>query len=284
METVFKYNNYRQFLRDYYAEKKRTTGYFTHRYFAQIAGFSSPVFIKLVIDGKANLGKKSIEQICRAMNLSASESSYFENLVWFNQVKSSDKKHHFLQNLRALNEQYEVEVLDTEKYDFYSKWYHSVLREIAPNTNLKDDFAALGELLIPALKKRETKKALKLLQQLQLLQKQEDGSYKQVKKIVSTGSEVESLAIRDLHIQMARLALYALETISKEERDISGLTMGVSRKTVSSIKEEVKNFRERIMRIVAEDENPVDQVYRLNLQFFPLSRLFKKNEEGAHEQ
>jgi len=284
METVFKYNNYRQFLRDYYAEKKRTTGYFTHRYFAQIAGFSSPVFIKLVIDGKANLGKKSIEQICRAMNLSASESSYFENLVWFNQVKSSDKKHHFLQNLRALNEQYEVEVLDTEKYDFYSKWYHSVLREIAPNTNLKDDFAALGELLIPALKKRETKKALKLLQQLQLLQKQEDGSYKQVKKIVSTGSEVESLAIRDLHIQMARLALYALETISKEERDISGLTMGVSRKTVSSIKEEVKNFRERIMRIIAEDENPVDQVYRLNLQFFPLSRLFKKNEEGAHEQ
>jgi uncharacterized protein (TIGR02147 family) len=71
--------------------------------------------------------------------------------------------------------------------------------------------------------------------------------------LISTGSEVESLAVRDLHIQMASLAQEAIKNISKQERDVSGLTMGVSQGTYSKIIDELKNFRERIIRIIAED-------------------------------
>jgi uncharacterized protein (TIGR02147 family) len=283
MYSVFKYNNYRHYIRDYYLEKKRTTGYFTYRYFAQRAGFASPVFIKVVIAGKANLSNKSIEKLCQAMDLPLADCEYFKNLVWFNQAKTAEKKHQFLEKLRDLNQQYSAEVLETDKYDFYSKWYYSVLREIVPNCDLYDDFAALGALLTPALKKRETKKAVKLLEQLQLLQKQADGSYKQARKLISTGSEVESLAVRDLHLQMANLAEEAIENIPKKERDISGLTMGMSRNTYKRIIEELKNFRERIIRIIAEDEDTVDQVYRLNLQFFPLSKRIKGDTKGDKE-
>lgn len=283
MDSIFKYNNYRHYIRDYYLEKKRTTGYFTYRYFAQRAGFASPVFIKLVIAGKANLSNNSIEKLCVAMDLPLTDCEYFKNLVLFNQAKTAEKKHQFLEKLRDLNHHYSAEVLETDKYDFYSKWYYSVLREIVPNSDVYDDCAALGALLIPALKKRETKKAVKLLEQLQLLQKQADGSYKQARKLISTGSEVESLAVRDLHIQMADLAQEAIKNIPKKERDVSGLTMGVSRNTYDKVIKELKNFRERIIRIIAEDEEAVDQVYRLNLQFFPLSKKIKGDKEGVDE-
>lgn len=283
MDSIFKYNNYRQYIRDYYLEKKRTTGYFTYRYFAQRAGFSSPVFIKLVIVGKANLSNKSIEKLCQAMDLPIADCEYFRNLAWFNQAKTAEQKHEFLEKLRNLNQQYSAEVLETDKYDFYSKWYYSVLREIVPNSDLYDDFTRLGALLIPALKKRETKKAIKLLEKLKLLKKQKDGSYRQARKLISTGSEVESLAVRDLHLQMANLAEEAIKNIPKKERDISGLTMGMSRNTCKKIIEELKNFRERMIRIIAEDEDAVDQVYRLNLQFFPLSKRIKGDKEGVDD-
>ena len=48
-------------------------------------------------------------------------------------------------------------------------------------------------------------------------------------------------------------------------------------------REELKNFRERVIRIIAEDEDAVDQVYRLNLQFFPLSKRIKGDTKGDKE-
>ncbi len=283
MESIFKYNNYRHFIRDYYHLKKRTTGYFTYRYFAQRAGFSSPVFIKLVIEGKSRLSDKSIEKLCHAMDLSKSEQDYFTNLVWFNQAKTAEKKHSYLEKLRELNQKYCAEVLETDKFDFYSRWYYSVLREIAPNVKEDIDIEQLGSLLLPPLKKRETKKALDRLAQLGLLIKDEQGSYSQARKLISTGSEVESLAVRDLHTQMAECAKRAIEQVPKEERDVSGLTMGMSKKSYDHIMKELALFRQNIVRIIAEDTEPVERVYRLNLQLFPLSKDLKSAREDKSE-
>lgn len=286
MNEIFTYNNYRTYLKDYYLEKKRTTGYFTYRYFAQIAGFSSPVFIKLVIDGKTNLSSRSVEKLSRAMGLTNGEREYFENLVRFNQAKKSEQKRQYLQKLRDLNKRFSVEVLDTDKYDYYTRWYHSVLREVAPNADVGDDYKALGELLLPPIKRRETGRAVKLLLELGLLERADDGTLKQAQKLVSTGSEVESLAVRDLHAQMANLARDAIEQVPKDERDISGITVGLSNETYATIRQEIKEFRERLMKLVADDTTPVERVYRLNLQLFPLSeRLDAKNEKnkGVHD-
>ncbi len=59
MKPVIEYNNFREFLRDSYQERKFRTG-FTWRDFAKAAGYSSPVFLKLVCDGKANLSEVGI--------------------------------------------------------------------------------------------------------------------------------------------------------------------------------------------------------------------------------
>jgi uncharacterized protein (TIGR02147 family) len=271
MKQIFEYNNYRFFLKDYFREKKEKTGYFTHRYFAEKAGFSSPVFIKLVIDGKANLSKKSIKKLNLAMELTDTQASYFEALVNFNQAKTHQVKQKYFAILRAINKDHSVHVLDTDQYDFYSNWHNSVLRELAPVTGSKNNFTKLGKLVNPRLKAREVKAAIQLLEKTNLLEKKDDGTYQQTAKIISTGSEVASLAVRDLHRQMAELAVSAIETTPKDERDISGLTVGVSQKGFERIKDELKKAREKIMSIVAEDE-PVEKVCRVNFQFFPISK------------
>jgi len=276
MKKIFEYNDYRRFLKDYYLVKKKTTGFFTYRYFAAMAGFSSPVFLKLVMDGKSNLSEKSCRRLAAAMQLDIAESDYFETLVQFNQAKSIEKKKNFFEKLRTLGQNYSVTVLESDQYDFYQKWYHAVLRELLPNLPGDFDRGRMGKMLLPEVGARDIKKAVALLKRTGLLVENSDGTFSQIQKLISTGSEVESLAVRDLHQQMSRLATAAIEKVAKEERDISGLTVGLSAATLEYIKKELESLRARIMTRVAADGN-VEQVYRLNLQLFPLTKKNRHN-------
>ena len=55
--------------------------------------------------------------------------------------------------------------------------------------------------------------------------------------------------------------------------------MGVNRQTYERIVHELDECRKRIVAI-AEECSDIRQVYRLNLQFFPLSKEVVKNEEA----
>lgn len=123
----------------------------------------------------------------------------------------------------------------------------------------------------------EEELSIELLKRTGLLEESEEGSYIQTNELIPTGSEIESLAVNDLHAQMADLARNAVEEIPKEECDISGLTMGVSRDTFEAIKSELKEFRQRIRALISEDQ-VVERMYRLNMQFFPLSKEIKEEE------
>ena len=57
---IFRYADYRSFLRDYFVSQKKAIPGFSYRLFAQKAGFASPAFFKLVVDGKKNLSKESV--------------------------------------------------------------------------------------------------------------------------------------------------------------------------------------------------------------------------------
>ena len=52
--------------------------------------------------------------------------------------------------------------------------------------------------------------------------------------------------------------------------------MGISRETYERIVKELDDFRHKIISIAAEDKN-IEQVYRLNLQLFPLTKNVKEN-------
>ena len=67
----------------------------------------------------------------------------------------------------------------------------------------------------------------------------------------------------------------ALE-LPKDERNFSGVTMGVSKETYDRIVNLLDEFRSKIIAIAAEDKN-IEQVYRLNLQLFPLTKNIKEN-------
>ena len=120
--------------------------------------------------------------------------------------------------------------------------------------------------------------SLSFLVKANLLQKGKDGNYVQTEKSVTTGPlQATPVAVRSLHRQMGEFALDAIEGVSQDERHFSGLTLGITREAYEKIVQEIAECRKRIIAIAREDE-ATEEVYRLNMQFFPMTnkRLNKK--------
>ena len=279
MKRVMEYQNFRIYMRDFYTERKLASG-FTWRDFAKLAGYSSPVFLKLVCDDKANLSVVGIERVANAMGLTGADLQYFRALVNFNQEKDSAKKKEIFKELRAIAKENEMALVGEDQYDYYESWINPVLRELVPQVPDATP-AQMADMLAFDTQAAEVKKALKLLQKVGLLNKDAEGRYEQSSKAITTGNiEVASLSVREMHRQMGELAVRSLDEVPVNERDISGLTIGVSEDAYYRITKEIEDFRRRVASIVMQD-TVEDRVYRLNVQMFPLTKKFKKGEKNV---
>lgn len=269
MESIFSYSDYRKYLADYFEEQKKDTTYFSHRYFAKKAGFSTSNFLHLVMVGKRNLTKQSLMRITLAMKLGKSESEYFENLVFFNQAGDIREKNLFYERLTAFRKSTFVQPINADQFEYYSNWHHPAVREIACFNQGRMDENEIAKTIRPKLTPREVKKSLDLLLRLGLLVRN-NGVFAQSSPLLTTGPEVASNAISAFHIRTMALAAESIEAVPPDKRDISGLTLGITKNNFLKIKKRIQEFRREILSL-AQEENP-ECVYQANFHLFPLTR------------
>lgn len=121
----------RAYLRAMIAWLKANRRGFSYRSFAMKAGFSWPELLKLVSDGKRNLSPDSIERVCHGLGLERREAEAFEALVELGQADTDARKHRAYTKLSKLAQRDPVKRLEASQYEAYSKWYTFVLRELA---------------------------------------------------------------------------------------------------------------------------------------------------------
>lgn len=269
MKSIFEFYDYRLYMRAFYEERKQTSA-FSWRQFSKLAGFSSPNYMKVVCDGKSRLSNAGIEPVANAMGLVDYEKIYFQKLVEFDEAKDEPSKKRVLQEIREMAKEYKIKMLDGDAFMYFESWLNPVVREIAAmNPGAKP--LALSKLCIPETNATEIRHSIDFLLSSGLLKKTSENHYRQTEKIVSGSSEIMPLALRSMHRQMADLARKSIETIPVSKRYFSGLTATLSQAEYDQIIEELENFRQRIVRIASGAKNG-QKVYRLNLQFFPLTK------------
>lgn len=274
MKPIFEFIDYRQYMQAFYDERKRISA-FSWREFSHIAGFSSSNYMKLVCDGKSRLSKLGVEQVAVAMELEGSAKEYFKEMVSFADSRDEQKRKSSFARMQELAKENKVRTLAGDAYAYFSKWYNPVLRELAPmNPGVKP--MELSKLCYPELSATEIRKSLDFLVQAGLLKKNSEYYYEQTEKVVTGVAGCVRPTMRPMHKQMAELAVDAVEKVPVEERNFAGITMGISQKTFQRISQEVENFKQKIVAIACDGQNG-DQVYRLNLQLFPLTKRKEAN-------
>ena len=270
MKDVLEYTNYRQYIADYYAEKKAKSA-FTWQVLTRAAGFSSPVYLKYVSEGRFNLSEDAAARVASAMGLENYELDYFCEMVKFDHAKNDEEKKAIFNKMLAIADIHKVRIIEGDSFRYFESWKNPVLRELAPAMPGAKPLA-LAKACRPEVTAAEVSESLNFLLKSNFLQKDENGNYVQTEKSITTGPmDVTPLAVRGMHRQMGEFALDAIEGVSQDERHFSGLTLGVTRSAYDEIVQEIAAFRKKIIAIATRDDE-TDEVYRLNVQFFPMTK------------
>lgn len=274
--VVFEYNNYRKYLSDLYSYLKGTKGYFSYRYFSRMAGFRSPNFLKLVIDGHRNLSGESIEKFIKALKLPNAEATFFRNLVLVHQANTVEEKKYFTEQLLKSKFYKKLHPLSEIQYSYYNHWHMIPIRELAGLKTFREDPHWIANQLLPEISPSQAKTALKDLEKLGLLKKNENEKLVPTQKHVSTGDEVVSASVANYHKTMIGMGAKAIDLFPEHKRDISAVTLTLSQKGFSEIKTLIQRFRKELLEI-SDQDSCADTVYQINFQFFPLTKTGDEN-------
>ncbi len=268
MKSVKEYWEYRDYLKDFYSEKKRENPWFSLRYMGGRVSVDPSHLLK-IFQRQRHIGNSLIDVFIMHCNLTGSDAEYFANLVRFNKAKSDRDCRIFYEKLLALKGS-GARTLEKSQYEFYTKWYHSAVLTLLDFYPFSGDYAALAAKVSPPITESKAKKSIALLNKLGLIRKTSHGTYCLTNKIITTGDHGHSIAVKAFQEETMRLAMEALHRHPPEKRNISTVTITISEKKLDCINEIISQFRESLLRSAREEKDP-DAVYQLNVQLFPLT-------------
>jgi uncharacterized protein (TIGR02147 family) len=269
MNEIYEYLDYRIFLKDYYVEHKTRNPSFSYGAFARLAKFKSKGLLHDVLSGKKSLSKESAFRIAEAMKLDEKAISYFQLLVDYGQATTLKEKSFLFRKLGDTGPLSKVRQLREDGYEFYSQWYYHTLLEVLPLIRFRGDYEALGQMLNPPISAKQARKGMELLLQLGLIVETRTG-FQLSDKLLSSGEDVQAMALRDFHLQNLEMAARAIDSVARPDRDLSCLVVALSKPGFIKVSKEIAAFRKRIMKLSTEDENP-SRIYHLGFLAYPTS-------------
>lgn len=284
MAQIFNYTDYRKFLKDRFSEIKSADRKFTYRYIASQVGFNSAGYFTQVLQSKSNLSERLILSIALLFGLKKRESRYFSMMVHYNQATTHEEKKQYFERMLGFKKG-RVTTIDPDKYIFYDRWYYSAIRAVLHYHNFAGDYKKLARAIVPNITPAEARKAVRILEELHLITRNDAGRYSLTDKHITTGLNMDSVILNNFVINTLDIAKDALYRFDNEQRSYSALTLSISEQGYRLIKNRIDNFRKEIVEIVKNDSS-VDRVYQINFQIFPLTpvaKTAKAEREIAHE-
>ena len=121
-----------------------------------------------------------------------------------------------------------------------------------------------------AFSAEEVRNALAFLTRAKFLKKTAEDVYEQVDRSLQMSVVAMPTLVRAMHKEMAEFAKDSIEKYPIDERNFTGITMGIDDEDYEKILTELETCRKRIVSIATAKKGG-NRVYRLNLQMFPLS-------------
>jgi uncharacterized protein (TIGR02147 family) len=275
MPSIYKYVNYREFLRDLFIEQKQQMKPVTHRAILKKMGVSSTGFLSNVIAGKKNLSSQQSSRLSRILGLASREQRYFSLMASYTQAKALEEKKKFLDRLMSLRKT-SLGLLQENQFDLFSKWYYVYVRDLLCFVDFRDDYDSLAKMLDPEIKASEAEDAIHALETMGLIARTNSGFFRPTERIITTGDEAHSVHLANFQLTTMDMAKRALEKVPAAERDISFVSMTLPPEGFTAVKSAIQDFRKRLLMMAKEEKNP-QRVYQCNIQFYPVSKIAGNN-------
>jgi uncharacterized protein (TIGR02147 family) len=274
MLNIFEYFDYRQYLKDFYENEKKSKPWFSYRYISSKVNLN-PGYIVKVFQGKIHLGVKNTDSFADLMRLTGKEREYFMELLHFGRAKQQSEIEQRFERLQSIKG-VKFRTIADSKSDFFGEWYHMAVRSLISIFPFDGkDYQNLASMLSPRITAPQARASLKLLEKLKMVVRGEDGIYRTTEQFISTGDKWTSAVIRNYQKKNIELSLSAIDTHPKELRDVSSVTMTIGLKNLDAIRERIKQFRQELL-LISQDGRDDDAVVQCNIQIFSVALCKKR--------
>lgn len=275
-KNIFDYNNFREFLKDYYDDQKLHRTGFTYARFSERAGIQSPNYYKLVMDGQKKLTPSNLVKFSLALKLEDGEKDFFEALVQFNQAATQTEREYFFDRLKRLREQksgvLSKRIVEEYEFESISSWtYHAVML-LTGLKSFRESPRWISKKLFGLISESEVVAILARLEAIGLLVRDKKGRLGQSHKRIKTRPELKRQSAQIFYEGLLGRAARSLSIDGGEAREFGAYMVGLSPRQVPELKKKVREFMNDLNEWALENDDP-EQIYAMVFGGFPLSCL-----------
>lgn len=218
----------------------------------------SPAALSEILNGKRKISFKLAHKLSKKLMLSPQES---QMLIQSFQIRNTPSE---------MKSQKKEVRLSQDQFQLIGEWQHFAILSLAETKDFKSSDQWIADRLGLSLQK--TKLALSRLIKLGLLKKVNE-QYIVTGESYSSPDEVVDLALRRMYSEVLDLSKDSLLDHELQQRDFSGVTMAIDPSRLPLAKKLIRKMLAQVCEIL-EVENK-SEVYRLNVQLIPLTKLKK---------
>lgn len=273
MPTIYDYTDYRDAIRDFYLEKKKSNSKYSYSVLGIAIGLNaSHVFC--VVEKKRNLPVRCVPAIKKLLGLTGRAAQYFDLLLAATRTKSEKTREEILAKASLLRD-VKKHYLQEKEQKYLSDWWTPVIRALIEVNQGRINAQEIAETLEPNIGVESVQESIDLLNELGFIQPLGNGLVKLADAHINISGEERAQAIRKFQANVMQIGARSLNAIPPADRDISTLTMAVDQKGFEDIKNMIQEFRKEVQVRVDKCGKPT-RVLQMNLALFPVAFNKKK--------
>lgn len=250
-----------------FGRKQRVNPAYSLRAFARFLGIQPPT-LSAVLRGKRALPLAVAAPIARKMGLSPLEADRF--LKSLRSIRSDRRPSPEPASAppHVLNE--------ASGYRLLSEWEPLAILSLMDTLDFRDEPEWIAARL--GIEPARAQEAITCLVEAGLVVRPATGAMEKVYRDVTTAEDVASKAIREAHRGTLEMGVRKLDSVPLARRDFSSINVAIDLERIGQAKELIRRFRRDFAEVL--EEGPGREVFRLALQFYPLTQMPEGEGEG----
>ncbi|KYG68816.1 hypothetical protein AZI87_06195 [Bdellovibrio bacteriovorus] len=248
-------NKTSEFLLNEYQRRRSSSPELTNAQFARILGIPSSR-LSDYINGRRIMTQAVGRQVIKGLGMADTDFEHLKNLIEFDKRK-----------VKTLLPEGQ---LKEDEFGVICDWYHFAILALVPVKTFQPNANWIADRLNIPLEVASA--AIDRLCRLGLLIV-EDGKFTVTKKQLETTHNIPSESLRRSHKQSITQVLDNMDRIPLDLRDVTSITFPMNRKKIPEAKRLIRNFRRKMATLMTQ--GPKTDVYNLNVQLFPVTKVGK---------
>lgn len=251
--------NYKVWLAEEFTKRCTVNSRYSLRAFSDYLGLDASS-VSQIISGKRHISEKMLKKLCSALNVDSQKEKALLSFFKYESVKrkvGSDE----IQEITPRE-------LTQDAFAIISDWYHYAILELLALDNFKYDNDWIADQL--NIESSKVNEAIERLLRLGLLVELNGKLLRTHTFLTNFSKDMSTDALKKMQRSILNMGLKAIDSVTKEEKDITGMTMAINEKKLPQARDLIKKFRRDLMVLMEQGEQT--RVYHLGVQLYPVSK------------